>query len=251
MGGVLLQPHPRRWSCWPGSATSPGSPRRASWRPGPGSPRPSATPLLRRPYDLCHSGVTWRLNSGVPPTEVAAWTGAQRRGADARLRQVHDRAGRRVDQPHGRHPPPRGCRARPRPAGWWGRRPAIVSAQDSRPASAAWAAYRLQNLSEDGSRRPLSEPVRRLIHIMPAQQPFPAGSDGRPQQDSNLRSRLRRALIARTMTSSARTSLTAGRRGKPCLLPRRRARPVALDRGETIVRRYPFIWRKPDHRPFH
>jgi integrase len=34
-----------------------------------------ATPLLRRPYDLRHSGVTWRLNSGVPPAEVAAWAG--------------------------------------------------------------------------------------------------------------------------------------------------------------------------------
>ena len=34
-----------------------------------------ATPLLRRPYDLRHSGVTWRLNSGVPPPEVAAWAG--------------------------------------------------------------------------------------------------------------------------------------------------------------------------------
>ena len=34
-----------------------------------------ATPLLRRPYDLRHSGVTWRLNSGVPPTPVAAWAG--------------------------------------------------------------------------------------------------------------------------------------------------------------------------------
>ena len=34
-----------------------------------------ATPLMRRPYDLRHSGVTWRLNSGVPPTEVAAWAG--------------------------------------------------------------------------------------------------------------------------------------------------------------------------------
>jgi integrase len=30
---------------------------------------------MRRPYDLRHSGVTWRLNSGVPPTEVAAWAG--------------------------------------------------------------------------------------------------------------------------------------------------------------------------------
>jgi hypothetical protein len=31
--------------------------------------------LMRRPYDLRHSGVTWRLNSGVPATEVAAWAG--------------------------------------------------------------------------------------------------------------------------------------------------------------------------------
>ncbi len=31
--------------------------------------------LMRRPYDLRHSGVTWRLNSGVPATEVAARAG--------------------------------------------------------------------------------------------------------------------------------------------------------------------------------
>jgi hypothetical protein len=39
------------------------------------TPEQLATPLLRRPYDLRHSGVTCRLNSGVPPTEVAAWAG--------------------------------------------------------------------------------------------------------------------------------------------------------------------------------
>jgi len=38
-------------------------------------PEDLAGPLLRRPYDLRHSGVTWRLNSGVPATEVAAWAG--------------------------------------------------------------------------------------------------------------------------------------------------------------------------------
>jgi WD40 repeat protein len=38
-------------------------------------PEQLATPLLQRPYDLRHSGVTWRLNSGVPATEVAAWAG--------------------------------------------------------------------------------------------------------------------------------------------------------------------------------
>jgi hypothetical protein len=30
---------------------------------------------MRRPYDLRHSGITWRLNFGVPPTEIAAWAG--------------------------------------------------------------------------------------------------------------------------------------------------------------------------------
>jgi hypothetical protein len=30
---------------------------------------------MRLPYDLRHSGITWRLNSGVPPTEIAAWAG--------------------------------------------------------------------------------------------------------------------------------------------------------------------------------
>jgi len=39
------------------------------------TPEQLATPLMRRPYELRHSGVTWRLNSGVPPTEVAAWAG--------------------------------------------------------------------------------------------------------------------------------------------------------------------------------
>jgi integrase len=39
------------------------------------TPAQAATALMRRPYDLRHSGVTWRLNSNVPPTEVAAWAG--------------------------------------------------------------------------------------------------------------------------------------------------------------------------------
>jgi integrase len=39
------------------------------------SPDQLASPLMKRPYDLRHSGVTWRLNSGVPATEVAAWAG--------------------------------------------------------------------------------------------------------------------------------------------------------------------------------
>lgn len=37
------------------------------------TPAQLATPLMRRPYDLRHSGITWRLNSGVLATEIAAW----------------------------------------------------------------------------------------------------------------------------------------------------------------------------------
>jgi integrase len=40
------------------------------------TPDQLASPLMKRPYDLRHSRITWRLNSGVPATEVAAY-GAQ------------------------------------------------------------------------------------------------------------------------------------------------------------------------------
>jgi len=39
------------------------------------TPEQLATPLTKRPYDLRHSRVTWRPDSGVPATEVAAWAG--------------------------------------------------------------------------------------------------------------------------------------------------------------------------------
>lgn len=34
-----------------------------------------AIPLMKRPYDLRHSGVSWRLNCGIPAPEVAKWAG--------------------------------------------------------------------------------------------------------------------------------------------------------------------------------
>jgi len=39
------------------------------------TPEQFATPLMRRRYDLRRSGITWRLNPGVPATEIAAWAG--------------------------------------------------------------------------------------------------------------------------------------------------------------------------------
>jgi hypothetical protein len=71
-----------------------------------------------------------------------------------------------------------------------------MNAHDRRPASAPWGAYGAWNLSADGfRRRPLTERVIGLICIEPAQEAFLAGCGWRPQQDSNLRSRLRRVLL--------------------------------------------------------
>jgi len=39
------------------------------------TPEQLATPLMKRPYDLRHAGIVWRLNSGVPAAEVAKWAG--------------------------------------------------------------------------------------------------------------------------------------------------------------------------------
>jgi hypothetical protein len=39
------------------------------------TPEQLATPLMKRPYDLRHAGIVWRLNSGVSAAEVANWAG--------------------------------------------------------------------------------------------------------------------------------------------------------------------------------
>ncbi|MDA2804471.1 tyrosine-type recombinase/integrase [Nocardiopsis suaedae] len=39
------------------------------------APEQREGPLLKRPYDLRHAGVTYRLNRGVPATQVAKWAG--------------------------------------------------------------------------------------------------------------------------------------------------------------------------------
>ena len=39
------------------------------------TPEQLVTPLMERPYDLRHAGITWRLNSGVPAPDVAKWAG--------------------------------------------------------------------------------------------------------------------------------------------------------------------------------
>ena len=39
------------------------------------TPEQVASPLARRPYDLRHARLTWWLNAGVSPTQVAQWAG--------------------------------------------------------------------------------------------------------------------------------------------------------------------------------
>jgi len=39
------------------------------------TPGPLASPLMARPYDFRHAGVSWRLNAGTPAPLVAEWAG--------------------------------------------------------------------------------------------------------------------------------------------------------------------------------
>ena len=58
-----------------------------------------------------------------------------------------------------------------------------------------------RKLSHSGDRRrAVSENDINVIRVTAGQTTFGAGNDGRPQQDSNLRSRLRRALFGRLAT---------------------------------------------------
>jgi hypothetical protein len=60
-----------------------------------------------------------------------------------------------------------------------------------------WAAYGPQNPSSDGIRwRQLSEAVNRAARVPAGQGQENPAHDKRPQQDSNLRSRLRRPLLS-------------------------------------------------------
>jgi hypothetical protein len=61
----------------------------------------------------------------------------------------------------------------------------------------SWAAYGPQNPSDDGIRwHDVSGDVNQPISVPAGQDRVGAVNDGRPQQDSNLRSRLRRPLLS-------------------------------------------------------
>jgi hypothetical protein len=60
-----------------------------------------------------------------------------------------------------------------------------------------WGAYGAQNPSPGGiRRRDASENDIHVIQITAGQNPYGPATEGRPQQDSNLRSRLRRPLLS-------------------------------------------------------
>jgi integrase len=64
------------------------------------TPAQIASPLMRRPYDFRHAGVSWRLNAGTPAPLVAEWAGHTVEGLAADLRSLH-RRGRAVVRAHG------------------------------------------------------------------------------------------------------------------------------------------------------
>jgi hypothetical protein len=106
---------------------------------------------MKRTYDLRHSGITWRLNSGVPATEVAAWAG---------------------------HSVESGSAGRTKACTW-----------ESHDLGRVWGAAPSQNsIPWQAVTKRDNEHFREAA----GQRPFDAGQKGRPQQDSNLRSRLRR-----------------------------------------------------------
>ena len=141
------------------------------------TPGQLASPLMKRPYDLRHSGVTWRLNSGVPATEVAAWAGHSVEMLMRVYARCVDRARARLDRPHGRRPAPRGG-----PVTW-----------------AAMGRGRVWGAESVIRRHPVACRVRGCqpaVRVPAGQARIDADSTRRPQQDSNLRSRLRRPLLS-------------------------------------------------------
>ncbi len=54
---------------------------------------------MKRPYDLRHSGITWRLDSGVPDAQVAAWAGHSVEMLTPRLRGPRRQASKASGSP--------------------------------------------------------------------------------------------------------------------------------------------------------
>ena len=86
-----------------------------------------------------------------------------------------------------------------------------------------WAAYGPQNPSDDGIRwHEMSENVNQPTRVLAGQDPFDAAHAKRPQQDSNLRSRLRRPLLSPLSYGGCATPKGTSRKPRadtPCGVP--------------------------------
>ena len=77
-----------------------------------------------------------------------------------------------------------------------------------------WAAYGPRNPSDDGFRwHDVSEDVKQPARVLAGQRPIGAAHDKRPQQDSNLRSRLRRPLLSPLSYGGCATPKGTSRKG--------------------------------------
>ena len=77
-----------------------------------------------------------------------------------------------------------------------------------------WAAYGPQNPSDDGIRwHDVSKAVKQSARVLAGQRPIDAAHDKRPQQDSNLRSRLRRPLLSPLSYGGCATPKGTSRKG--------------------------------------
>ena len=65
------------------------------------NPAQLKSPLIHKPYDCRHGGVSWRLNAGVPAPLVAEWACRHSRGPPPHLRSLHRRRRRPMVRPDG------------------------------------------------------------------------------------------------------------------------------------------------------
>ncbi len=78
-----------------------------------------------------------------------------------------------------------------------------------------WGAYGARKLPSDGIRwHDVSEDAIRQNPVPAGQVPVGAASDVRPQQDSNLRSRLRRPLLSPLSYGGCATPKVTSRKGR-------------------------------------
>ena len=172
-------------SCWPGLRAEDPSADPARARPL----WPEFTPAVHLVAGLAES--TRRLAhpraAGLPADETPLRPPALRDHLAAQLRRSRHR-GRRVGRPLGRdaHAGLRAVRGRPR------RRLDRPYGRGPSPGGGPmiWGAYGAQNSSQGGMRRrDASENDIHVIRITAGQRTYGPATKGRPQQDSNLRSR--------------------------------------------------------------